>query len=71
MRKFSLERLWRIEKEPFLWPRYCNEGRAIAMKKQIVVDFSDTCSIDAGFLGLLLMLRKKRDNGASPIFIGL
>ena len=45
---------------------------AIATKKQIVIDFSDTRVIDARFLGLLLMLRKKLNgNGASPIFIGL
>jgi N-acetylglucosaminyldiphosphoundecaprenol N-acetyl-beta-D-mannosaminyltransferase len=45
---------------------------AIAIKKQIVIDFSNTHVIDARFLGLLLMLRKKLNgNGASPSFIGL
>ena len=32
---------------------------AIATKKQIIIDFSNTCVVDARFLGLLLMLRKK------------
>jgi N-acetylglucosaminyldiphosphoundecaprenol N-acetyl-beta-D-mannosaminyltransferase len=136
MRKLSLEWLWRIKEEPYLWRRYWNDGRvllqlvfkrvlplvtltwwlwlrderrenglvvkqthdservivglsgpatvqhvekaisafksAIAMEKQIVVDFSNTCSIDARFLGLLLMLRKKlKNDGASPTFKGL
>ena len=45
---------------------------AIATKKRIIIDFSDTRAIDARFLGLLLMLRKKLNcNGASPSFIGL
>jgi N-acetylglucosaminyldiphosphoundecaprenol N-acetyl-beta-D-mannosaminyltransferase len=45
---------------------------AIATKKRIMIDFSDTRVIDARFLGLLLMLRKKLNgNGASPTFIGL
>lgn len=45
---------------------------AIAMKKQITVDFSNTRAIDARFLGLLLMLRKKlKDAGAGPVVIGL
>ena len=34
-------------------------GNAVATKKQIVIDFSGTCAIDARFLGLLLMLRKQ------------
>ena len=136
MRKLSLEWLWRIKEEPYLWRRYWNDGlvllqllftrvfplvaltwwlrlryehhenglvvkqtndseqviigltgtaivkhvekaipafrSAIATKKQIVVDFSKTCSIDAGFLGLLLMLRKKlKSDGGRPIFEGL
>ena len=45
---------------------------AIATKKRIMIDFSDTRAIDARFLGLLLMLRKKLNgNGASPSFIDL
>jgi N-acetylglucosaminyldiphosphoundecaprenol N-acetyl-beta-D-mannosaminyltransferase len=47
---------------------------AIATKKRIVIDFSETRAIDARFLGLLLMLRKKLkilDNGINPTFIGL
>jgi N-acetylglucosaminyldiphosphoundecaprenol N-acetyl-beta-D-mannosaminyltransferase len=47
-------------------------SEAIATKQQITVDFSDTCGIDARFLGLLLMLKKKlRSNDAVPIFVGL
>jgi N-acetylglucosaminyldiphosphoundecaprenol N-acetyl-beta-D-mannosaminyltransferase len=45
---------------------------AIAAKKRIVIDFSETRAVDARFLGLLLMLRKKlKGNGKSPTFIGL
>ena len=45
---------------------------AIATKKRIMIDFSNTRIIDARFLGLLLMLRKKlKSNGASQSFIGL
>jgi N-acetylglucosaminyldiphosphoundecaprenol N-acetyl-beta-D-mannosaminyltransferase len=45
---------------------------AIATKKRIIIDFSNTRMIDARFLGLLLMLRKKlKSNGASQSFIGL
>ncbi len=45
---------------------------AIATRKQIIIDFSNTCVIDARFLGLLLMLRKKLKGASSdPIFIGL
>jgi N-acetylglucosaminyldiphosphoundecaprenol N-acetyl-beta-D-mannosaminyltransferase len=45
---------------------------AIATKKQIALDFSNTCAIDARFLGLLLMLKKKLKNaGAAPNFVGL
>jgi N-acetylglucosaminyldiphosphoundecaprenol N-acetyl-beta-D-mannosaminyltransferase len=44
---------------------------AIAMRKRIVIDFSDTRFIDARFLGLLLMVRKKQlndcDSGLSLI----
>ena len=45
---------------------------AIATKKQITLDFSDTRTIDARFLGLLLMLKKKLKNtDMAPIFVGL
>jgi len=45
---------------------------AIATKKPIVIDFSNTHVVDARFLGLLLMLRKKvKGSGANPIFAGL
>jgi N-acetylglucosaminyldiphosphoundecaprenol N-acetyl-beta-D-mannosaminyltransferase len=45
---------------------------AIATKKQIIIDLSETSVIDARFLGLLLMLRKKlKGSDANPIFIGL
>jgi N-acetylglucosaminyldiphosphoundecaprenol N-acetyl-beta-D-mannosaminyltransferase len=45
---------------------------AIATKKQITLDFSDTRTIDARFLGLLLMLKKQLKNtGAAPIFVGV
>jgi N-acetylglucosaminyldiphosphoundecaprenol N-acetyl-beta-D-mannosaminyltransferase len=44
----------------------------IATKKRITLDFSHTRTIDARFLGLLLMLRKKLNNaGAAPTFVGL
>ena len=45
---------------------------AVTMKKKIVVDFSNTHVIDARFLGLLLMLRKRlKGQGTSPKFVGL
>jgi N-acetylglucosaminyldiphosphoundecaprenol N-acetyl-beta-D-mannosaminyltransferase len=45
---------------------------AIASKKQITLDFSNTHTIDARFLGLLLMMKKKLKNaGAAPNFEGL
>jgi N-acetylglucosaminyldiphosphoundecaprenol N-acetyl-beta-D-mannosaminyltransferase len=45
---------------------------AIATKKPITLDFSNTRTVDARFLGLLLMLKKKlKGNGAPPIFVGL
>jgi N-acetylglucosaminyldiphosphoundecaprenol N-acetyl-beta-D-mannosaminyltransferase len=45
---------------------------AIATKKQIALDFSNTRNIDARFLGLLLMLKKTlKKTGAAPIFLGL
>lgn len=136
MQKLSLEWLWRIKQEPYLWRRYWHDGiillrlastrvlalvvlswwfrlkfekhesglvvkqtdefdrvivrltgpaivehigraipvfrSAIATRKPIVIDFSQTCSIDARFLGLLLMLRKTlKSDGADPIFKGL
>jgi N-acetylglucosaminyldiphosphoundecaprenol N-acetyl-beta-D-mannosaminyltransferase len=45
---------------------------AIAAKKRIIIDFSNTRVIDARFLGLLLMIRKMaKNNGTSAILIGL
>jgi N-acetylglucosaminyldiphosphoundecaprenol N-acetyl-beta-D-mannosaminyltransferase len=45
---------------------------AVAIKKRIVIDFSDTHAIDARVLGILLMMRKRRNaDGASPRLIGL
>jgi N-acetylglucosaminyldiphosphoundecaprenol N-acetyl-beta-D-mannosaminyltransferase len=45
---------------------------AIAVKKRIMIDFTNTRAIDARFLGLLLMIRKKlRDDGSGPVLIGL
>jgi N-acetylglucosaminyldiphosphoundecaprenol N-acetyl-beta-D-mannosaminyltransferase len=45
---------------------------AIATKKSIVIDFSNTRAVDARFLGLLLMLRKKvQGGGADPTYTGL
>ena len=45
---------------------------ATASKKRIMIDFSNTRIVDARFLGLLLMLRKKlKINGVSLILIGL
>jgi len=45
---------------------------AIATGKRIIIDFSNTRVIDARFLGLLLMLRKKlKASGADPLCIGL
>ena len=45
---------------------------AIATKKRITLDFSNTRTIDARFLGLLLMLKKKlKSTGATLIFVGL
>lgn len=47
-------------------------SNAIATKKQITVDFSDSRVIDLRFLGLLLMLKKKLKNTcANPTFVGL
>ena len=37
-----------------------------------MIDFSNVCGVDARFLGLLLMLRKKlKSVGVSPKLIGL
>jgi N-acetylglucosaminyldiphosphoundecaprenol N-acetyl-beta-D-mannosaminyltransferase len=45
---------------------------AIATKKKVTIDFSRTCTIDARFLGLLLMVEKSLYNiGAAPVFVGL
>jgi N-acetylglucosaminyldiphosphoundecaprenol N-acetyl-beta-D-mannosaminyltransferase len=45
---------------------------AIAIKRQVVIDFSNARTIDARFLGLLLMLGKTLKNtGASPVLTGL
>jgi hypothetical protein len=42
-------------------------GEALASRKQIVVDFSETRAADARFFGLLLMLRKQlKGRGAAP-----
>jgi N-acetylglucosaminyldiphosphoundecaprenol N-acetyl-beta-D-mannosaminyltransferase len=46
--------------------------KAITTKKRITLDFSNTRTIDARFLGLLLMLKKELKNtDAAPIFVGL
>jgi len=45
---------------------------ATATRKQITLDFSNVRAIDARFLGLLLMLKKKlKADGAAPRFIGV
>jgi N-acetylglucosaminyldiphosphoundecaprenol N-acetyl-beta-D-mannosaminyltransferase len=45
---------------------------AIATRKQIALNFSNARTIDARFLGLLLMLKKTlKNSGAAPIFVGL
>ena len=45
---------------------------ATATRKQITLDFSNVRAIDARFLGLLLMLKKKlKADGAVPRFIGV
>jgi N-acetylglucosaminyldiphosphoundecaprenol N-acetyl-beta-D-mannosaminyltransferase len=45
---------------------------AIATKKKVALDFSRTRTIDARFLGLLLMLEKTLNNsGSAPVFVGL
>lgn len=45
---------------------------AIAAKKQITIDLSQTDAVDARFLGLLLMLEKKfKGDSTRPIYLGL
>ena len=45
---------------------------AIATKKRIMLDFSNTRTIDARFLGLLLMLEKNvKSTGVTVTFVGL
>jgi len=45
---------------------------AISTRKPIVIDFSNTCAIDARFLGLLIMLRKTaKVSDTVPIFARL
>ena len=45
---------------------------AIATRKPITLDFSNTRTIDARFLGLLLMLKKElKSTGAALVFVGL
>jgi N-acetylglucosaminyldiphosphoundecaprenol N-acetyl-beta-D-mannosaminyltransferase len=45
---------------------------AIATNKQITLDFSNTRTIDARFLGLLLMMKKSlKRSGAAPTVVGL
>jgi N-acetylglucosaminyldiphosphoundecaprenol N-acetyl-beta-D-mannosaminyltransferase len=45
---------------------------AIATKKRITLDLSNTRTIDARFLGLLLMLNKKlKSTGEAPVLVGL
>lgn len=45
---------------------------AIAIEKQLVIDFTNTRAIDARFQGLLLMLAKKlKTSGTSAVFTGL
>ena len=45
---------------------------AMTTKKQIVIDFSETRTVDARFLGFLLMLRKQlKAQNAVPQFVGI
>jgi N-acetylglucosaminyldiphosphoundecaprenol N-acetyl-beta-D-mannosaminyltransferase len=45
---------------------------ATASRKQVTLDFSNVRAIDARFLGLLLMLKKKlKSDGAAPRFTGV
>ena len=45
---------------------------ALVTKKRVIIDFSDTRDIDARFLGLILMMRKKlKSNGLRLILTGL
>lgn len=46
--------------------------KAINTRKRIIIDFSNTCAVDARFLGLLLMLQKKlKTTGTALVCIGL
>jgi N-acetylglucosaminyldiphosphoundecaprenol N-acetyl-beta-D-mannosaminyltransferase len=45
---------------------------ATASRKQVVLDFSDVCAVDARFLGLLMMLRKRLEaQGCSATLRGV
>jgi N-acetylglucosaminyldiphosphoundecaprenol N-acetyl-beta-D-mannosaminyltransferase len=45
---------------------------AVAMKKRIILDLSNTRAIDARVLGLILMLRKAlKGSVGDPVFVGL
>jgi N-acetylglucosaminyldiphosphoundecaprenol N-acetyl-beta-D-mannosaminyltransferase len=45
---------------------------AMTTKKQIVIDFSETRTVDARFLGFLIMLRKQlKAQNAVPLFVGI
>jgi N-acetylglucosaminyldiphosphoundecaprenol N-acetyl-beta-D-mannosaminyltransferase len=45
---------------------------AVILQKKILIDFSNTCLVDARFLGLLLILRKKlKVRSGGPILSGL
>jgi len=48
------------------------ERNKTSLKEDTSVDGSDTRTVDARFLGLLLMLRKElKSRGTSPILIGM
>jgi N-acetylglucosaminyldiphosphoundecaprenol N-acetyl-beta-D-mannosaminyltransferase len=45
---------------------------AIAARKRVIVDFTNTIGVDARFLGLLLLMRKAiRDGGGDLVLVGL
>ncbi|MGJ4931122.1 WecB/TagA/CpsF family glycosyltransferase [Bradyrhizobium sp. HKCCYLS2038] len=45
---------------------------AVAVRKRVLIDFSNVCAIDSRFLGLLLMLRKQLETqGCSATFVGV
>jgi N-acetylglucosaminyldiphosphoundecaprenol N-acetyl-beta-D-mannosaminyltransferase len=57
---------------PHIGKIICAFRATIAMRKNISIDFSNSRAIDARFLGLLLMLRKKlKRTSANLILIGL